>query len=92
MTPPEIAGLDEAPLAVEAPAIIYLPHLPPPAEPPPAEPRTPRRGRHFGPRPVADPRSARLDIRCTPAVRAKAEAAAGRRRKTARASAEQRRG
>jgi hypothetical protein len=41
----------------------------------PAEPRA-RRGRHFGPRPVDDPRSARLDIRCTPAVRAKAEAAA----------------
>jgi len=35
-----------------------------------------RKGRHFGPRPVADPRSARLEFRCTPAVRAKASAAA----------------
>jgi hypothetical protein len=76
MTPPENVGFDEAPSASQAPAIIHLPHLPPPAKPIPAEPRTPRRGRHFGPRPVADPRSARLDIRCTPVVRAKAEAAA----------------
>jgi len=76
MTPPEIAGLDDDPSAAQDPGVIYLPHLPPPPEPTAAEPRTPRRGRHFGPRPVADPRSARLDIRCTPAVRAKAEAAA----------------
>lgn len=49
---------------------------PEPITEPATAPRPTRRGRHFGPRPVADPRSARLDIRCTPAVRAKAEAAA----------------
>jgi Bacterial mobilisation protein (MobC) len=62
----------EAPPASEAPAII---HLPPPAEPAPAKPKARQRrgggaGRHFGPRPVADPRSAWLSTRCTPAFRA----------------------
>jgi hypothetical protein len=75
MTAPEIVGGDDAPSAAQAPAVIHLPHLPPPAAPTPAG-RTSRQGRHFGPRPVDDPRNARLDIRCTPAVRAKAEAAA----------------
>jgi Mobilization protein NikA len=50
-------------------------------EPAPAT-RKPRRrgggaGRHFGPRPVDDPRSARLEIRCTPALRAKTVTGAG---------------
>ena len=75
-TPPDIPASEEvlhgeAPPAARTPAVIELPYLPPPA---PATPQ--KRGRHFGPRPVANPRSARLDIRCTPAVRAKAEAAA----------------
>jgi hypothetical protein len=51
------------------------PEIPSPVQQP-AEGKGRRKGRHFGPRPVTDPRSARLDIRCTPAVRAKAEAAA----------------
>jgi hypothetical protein len=69
----------EAPPASEAPEKIYLP---PPADPISSGRKVPRRngetrrGRHYGPRPVADPRSARLDIRCTPALRAKADAAA----------------
>jgi hypothetical protein len=51
--------------------------LPPPADPAPAEQRalrgngSARKGRHFGPRPVADPRTARFDVRCTPAFRDK---------------------
>jgi hypothetical protein len=57
--------------ASSTPAIIEMPGAPL-SEPPKAQ----RRGRHFGPRPVADPRSARLDMRCTRAVRAKAETAA----------------
>ena len=73
MSEPEIVGFEEAAPGSQAPDVIYLPQLPP-IEPAPATPR--KRGRHFGPRPVADPRSARLDIRCTPAVRAKAEASA----------------
>jgi hypothetical protein len=77
MTPPEIVGIDEAPPASQAPAIIHLPQMPPPSALTPAERALrPRRGRHFGPRPVDNPRNARLDLRCTPAVRAKAEAAA----------------
>ncbi|HTV87773.1 MAG TPA: hypothetical protein VME41_02045 [Stellaceae bacterium] len=77
MTPPEAAGL-EAP----APAPVIVPVAPPADPVPPVEETrrqrngVGRRGRHFGPRPVDDPRSARLDIRCTPAVRAKAKAAA----------------
>jgi hypothetical protein len=61
----------EASSATPAPAILEMPHLPL------SEPgKRHRRGRHFGPRPVANPRSARLDMRCTPAVRAKVETAA----------------
>jgi hypothetical protein len=61
----------EAPSAASAQAIIEMPDVPL------SEPaKRQGRGRHFGPRPVADPRSARLDMRCTPAVRAKAERAA----------------
>jgi hypothetical protein len=55
------------------PDVIYLPDQ----SQPPARSR--RRGRHFGPRPVDDPRSAWLTSRCTPSflakVRADAEAA-----------------
>jgi hypothetical protein len=63
------------------PAIIHLPDLsqpePTPPTPRPAGRHTGRmKGRHFGPRPVADPRSARLQIRCTPATQQKALAAA----------------
>lgn len=50
------------------PDVIYLPDQSQSA------PR--RKGRHFGPRPVDDRRSARLDVRCTPAFRAKILAAA----------------
>jgi hypothetical protein len=73
MRMPEIGGT--VPPAAQAPDVIHLPDL---TAPPPnsAERKTGRRGRHFGPRPVDDPRSARLDIRCTPLVRGKAEAAA----------------
>jgi hypothetical protein len=71
MTAPEIVGFDEAPSASQAP-------LPPPAEPSVAG-RTTRRGRHFGPRPVDDPRSTWLTTRTTPEfltkVRADAKAA-----------------
>jgi hypothetical protein len=63
------------------PAVIYLPDQsqPEPAPPPPR--RGPRRsgnwkGRHFGPRPVDDPRTAWLTTRCTPAFRASVLAAA----------------
>jgi hypothetical protein len=57
-------------------------HLPGPAEPePPPRPQPGRhtgrmKGRHFGPRPVADPRSERIDLRVTPAQRAAIKAAA----------------
>lgn len=80
MSAPEFVGFDdEAPEQPPArdPNTIELPHLPPPAgyaRPPRKKGET--RGRHFGARPVRDPRNARLDIRCTPAVRTTAEAAA----------------
>jgi hypothetical protein len=45
------------------PDVIYLPDE--------SQPRGRRKGRHFGPRRVADPRSARLDVRCTPGFRGK---------------------
>jgi hypothetical protein len=52
--------------------IIYLPdQSQPPAEAPKTSERAGVKGRHFGPR-VADPRTARFDVRCTPAFRAKA--------------------
>jgi hypothetical protein len=55
----------------DAPAVIYLPDQ---SQPEPAR-KTRRsgrmKGRHFGPRPVDDPRSARLDVRCTPGFRTK---------------------
>jgi hypothetical protein len=66
------------------PAVI---HLPDQSQPEPARSPGPKPGRHTGrmkrrhfePRPVDDPRSARFELRCTPAVletlRAKAEAA-----------------
>lgn len=77
MSAPEFVETDEALPAGYDPATIQLPHLPPPADFIPQQRKSEtRRGRHFGPRPVIDPRSARLDLRCTPAVRAKAEAAA----------------
>jgi hypothetical protein len=76
MSGPEIVVPDDAPPGYD-PKTIRLPHLPPPAEYQPQRRRKGEaRGRHFGARPVDDPRSARLDLRCTPAVRAKAEAAA----------------
>jgi hypothetical protein len=71
--------LTEAPSAREAPPVI---HLPPPADiPPPATTKRrrnsgARKGRHFGPRPVADPRSERIDLRVTPAQRTAIKAAA----------------
>jgi hypothetical protein len=71
---------DELP-AGGLPAIIYLPDQsqPEPAPPPPRKPgrHTGRmKGRHFGPRPVSDPRTAWLTTRCTPAFRAAVLAAA----------------
>ena len=68
--------LREAPSARDAPPVI---HLPPPAEPAPIErPKRQRRGggagRHFGPRPVDDPRSAWLSTRTTPEFLAKVRA------------------
>jgi hypothetical protein len=71
---PESFG--EAPPASEAPDKIYLP---PPADHAPPSGRKGRKGRHFGPRPVADPRRAWLTGRTTPeflaTVRADAKAA-----------------
>jgi hypothetical protein len=65
----------------DVPAVIYLPDQSQPEPPPP--PRLPpgrhtgkMKGRHFGPRPVADPRTAWLTTRCTPAFRAAVLAAA----------------
>ena len=63
-----------------APDIIYLPDQSQP-EPRPQRPKPGRhtgkmKGRHFGPRPVADPRSVRIDLRVTPAQRAGMKAAA----------------
>lgn len=49
------------------PDVIYLPDQSQP-EPPTEQGR---KGRHFGRRRVPDPRSARLDVRCTPGFRAK---------------------
>jgi hypothetical protein len=73
MTAPEPAGSDETPPASQAPSIIYLPHVPPPAARAPAG-RGTRRGRHFGPRPVADPLDAWLPpTRCTKAQRRQAD-------------------
>jgi hypothetical protein len=64
----------------DVPAIIYLPDQSQP-EPPPLRPKPGRhtgnmKGRHFGPRRVADPRTAWLTTRCTPAFRAAVLAAA----------------
>jgi hypothetical protein len=58
---PEIA-------ADELPAVIYLPDQ--------SEPPARRKGRHFGARPVKDPRSAWLTTRCTPEFRETVVAAA----------------
>jgi hypothetical protein len=66
----------EARPASEAPDKIYLP---PPADHAPPSARKGRKGRHFGPRPVSDPRRAWLTGRTTPeflaTVRADAKAA-----------------
>jgi hypothetical protein len=51
------------------PDIIYMPDPSRPAKPK-------RKGRHFGPRPVDDPRSERIDLRVTPKQRAGIKAAA----------------
>jgi hypothetical protein len=63
------------------PAVIHLPDQsqPEPAPPPPR--KGPRRsgkmkGRHFGPRPVEDPLSARFNVRCRPEFLARLSAAA----------------
>ena len=74
MSSPEIAAADEAVPASQAPEIIYLPHLPPLADPVPAGRQETRRGRHYGPRPVDDPRSAWLTTRTTPEFLAKVRA------------------
>jgi len=63
--------LGEETRAGALPAVILLPDQSQPP-PPPAK----KRGRHFGPRPVEDPRSAWLTTRCTPAFRATVLAAA----------------
>jgi hypothetical protein len=75
---------DEETRRGELPTVIQLPDRSQP-EPPRGEPPKPGRhtgrmkGRHFGPRPIEDPRTAWLTSRCTPAflakVRADAEAA-----------------
>lgn len=59
--------MSEPPSASQAPAIIHLPYLPPPSE-------HKRRGQHYGPRPVEDPRSAWLTTRTTPEFLAKVRA------------------
>jgi hypothetical protein len=64
---------DAARVATEAPTdeipdVIYLPDQ--------SQPSARKRGRHFGPRPVKDPRSLRLDLRVTPAQRTAMEVAA----------------
>ncbi len=69
--------------AGDVPAVIHLPDQsqPEPAPPPPRPPGKhtgSMKGRHFGPRPVADPRTAWLTTRCTPAFRASVLAAAAR--------------
>jgi hypothetical protein len=56
------------PTADELPAVIYLPDQ--------SQPAARKRGRHFGPRPVKDPRSAWLTTRCTPEFRESVVAAA----------------
>lgn len=79
MTAPPRDFTEEPAPAREAPDIIPLPDLSqfPPAPPPSAGRHTGRmKGRHFGPRPVADPRSARLQIRCTPSTQERAQAGA----------------
>jgi hypothetical protein len=77
MSAPEFVDFDEALPPGYDPTTIRLPHLPSPADHVPQQRKSEtRRGRHFGPRPVDDPRSARLQIRCTPGTQAKAEAAA----------------
>jgi len=77
MSAPEFVVPDDAPEGYD-PNTICLPYVPPPEKERAARRRNGegRRGRHFGSRPVIDPRSARLDLRCTPQVRAKAEQAA----------------
>jgi hypothetical protein len=55
--------------ATEAPAVVPPPGL---SQPSPVT----RKGRHFGPRPVDDPRTAWLSTRCTPTFRAIVVAAA----------------
>jgi len=70
MSAPEHGGSEEAAPAGEAPAIIYLPHLPPPAKPAPAR----RNGRPVSTKPgsqisrrrrVEDPKSRVITFRCT---------------------------
>jgi hypothetical protein len=87
--PDDLDAIREAPPAADAPAVIHIPPLPPldgrdtgaalgetikKGETGRGGQR--RKGRHFGPKPVADPRRARLQIRCTRRVQEKAEAAA----------------
>jgi hypothetical protein len=70
MTAPGIEDeLSEAATGHEAPAVIHLPDLSQPEAPTPrpAGRHTGRmKGRHFGPRPVDDPLSARFNVRCPP--------------------------
>ena len=56
--------------AEEVPAVIHLPDQ--------SQPPARGRGRHYGPRPVRDPRSAWLTTRCTPEFRESVVAAAER--------------
>jgi uncharacterized protein (DUF1778 family) len=80
MSEPE-NGAQPQPDETGAAPIIHLPDLSQPDPEPPSPRQGPRRsgkmkGRHFGPRPVSDPRTERIDLRVTPAQRAAFKAAA----------------
>jgi hypothetical protein len=81
MNDPDDLAQSQAEETGALPAIIPLPDLsqPEPERPPPpnAGRHTGRmKGRHFGPRPVDDPRSERIDLRVTPAQKAAIQTAA----------------
>jgi hypothetical protein len=79
ITPPDLTAADhvssgEAAPASQTPAVIELPYLPPAIESDATTSRKGRRGRHHGPRPAVDPRSAWLTTRTTPEFLAKVRA------------------